>query len=133
MEDAKDTLSRWAAQLIAITGLNICGWGFLFNLHLAEAGDDKSIPLSILLLPLVAVPFWRLLDLRRWAGLGSCALLFWLSWEGYALLQQKGGRSWTSFLTQFWPSFLCGFGCAVAGAALLYALIFRPRIWRGGF
>ncbi len=135
MEDARDTLSRWAAQLIAIVGLNICGWGFLFNLHLIETDKsaDEGMHLATLLLPLLAILFWRLLDLRRWSGWGSCALLFRLAAGAYELLQQKGGRSWSSFLTQFWSSFACAFCCAVAGGVLVYLLLWRPRIWRDGF
>ena len=133
MDDVRDTLARWAAQTIAIVGLNVCGWGFLFHMHLAESEGEGSVELWVLLLPLVAVPFWRLLSLRRWSAWAACALLAWRCVGAHALLEQKGGRSWSSFLTQFWPTFAGALGCALAGMALLYLLLARPQVWSDEF
>ncbi len=127
MEDVKDTLWKWMVQILALANLGWEIWGITFFARkLGEAPGSEPMPGEVttaLIVGMIAVAllfYLRLLGLRKWAGwlkvLTSGAHVY-----RSIALSELGLWHWSPLL-------------ALATAIILaHSLIFKGRLWRGGF
>lgn len=123
MEEVKDTLCKWAIQMGALVGLGISAWSvWMCSVELkAEPERDATMLIAgtVLLGPILGLACLRMLALKKWAGWTVCALTAWSLFEAAA--SNFGGKwNWLAI------------SMATVGV-LIYTLVFRSKVWRGGW
>jgi len=133
MEEVRETLWKWAIQINALVGMGATCFLVLGSIHVLwsernAVDSDKGVAicwLLLLLAPLLGILWFKLLDLRRWAGWAVAALSG--AYACLAVAQIARGASYSMeermivVLFVYHALFLC---CA---------LLFKPKLWRGGF
>ena len=130
MEDVKDTLWKWAIGLAAMLGMGATCFVFFFaamywwqERHVRAPGQDP-LPFLVFLSPFLTVLWFRLASRKLWAGwttvctMSACLYPLWRAMDDHAL-----GASDSATII-------------LATAILMlmvYALIFKTKLWRGGF
>ena len=130
MEDVKDTLWRWAVQLSALAGLGystLSAITIIGQLVTHRGSSPNGLPFVLaagfLLGPGLGLVWLQMVHLKRWAG--------WLIWALTSVVAVIDIFVVTSSIPA--PrTVLHTVPPTAYSIALLYTLIFKPRLWRDG-